>query len=473
MGLVKKELPYKYLLVIDLVGIVISFLLATWIRYGKITKELYISDIYGIAFAIILLVYVVIYYIHNSYGEFFKRGYLDEFLNTVKKNSVLAVILTAVMFVFQQGAAYSRLFFGIFIVLNTMITYVLRQYYKVMILSMYKKSSSSTKIMIITTSKQVKNVLARFRKENAWEYQITYLTIIDKPMVGKKIDGILVKAELNNMFEVAKREVLDGIFIHIPDDTTVEFNLEQIILEFENMGLTVNLSINTFGLKLKEKVVQELSGYPVLTFSSQLFSEGQLQLKRILDIAGGFVGCILTMILTIFLAPVIYIESPGPVFFSQTRIGKNGRRFRIYKFRSMFPDAEERLADLMKKNEMNGLMFKMENDPRITKVGKFIRKTSLDEFPQFFNVLKGDMSLVGTRPPTEKEFLLYEGRHKRRLSLKSGLTGLWQVSGRSDITDFEDVVRLDLEYIDNWSLTMDIKILIKTVGVVLFGKGSK
>ena len=151
----------------------------------------------------------------------------------------------------------------------------------------------------------------------------------------------------------------------------------------------------------------------------------------------------------------------------------NGRRFKIYKFRSMYMDAEERKKELMAQNEMNGLMFKIKDDPRITKIGKFIRKTSIDEFPQFLNVLKGEMSLVGTRPPTEDEFLQYEERHKRRLSLKPGITGMWQVSGRSDIQDFEDVVKLDCEYIDNWSLGLDIKILIQTVLVVLGKRGAE
>ena len=139
----------------------------------------------------------------------------------------------------------------------------------------------------------------------------------------------------------------------------------------------------------------------------------------------------------------------------------------------MYVDAEERKKELEDKNEMKGLMFKMEDDPRVTKVGKFIRKTSLDEFPQFFNVLKGDMSLVGTRPPTEAEFEQYNEHYRRRLSMTPGLTGLWQISGRSDIEDFDEVVKLDLQYIDNWSLTEDFKILLKTVGVVLFGKGAK
>ena len=198
-----------------------------------------------------------------------------------------------------------------------------------------------------------------------------------------------------------------------------------------------------------------------------------MTLKRLMDMAGGLVGILITAVLTPFVALAIKIDSPGPVFFAQTRIGKNGRRFKIYKFRSMYIDAEARKKELEKANEMQGLMFKMENDPRITKVGRFIRKTSIDELPQFFNILRGDMSLVGTRPPTEDEFEQYNSHYRRRISMTPGLTGLWQISGRSDISDFDEVVRLDLEYIDNWSIGLDIKILFKTVGAVLKGRGSK
>ena len=155
------------------------------------------------------------------------------------------------------------------------------------------------------------------------------------------------------------------------------------------------------------------------------------------------------------------LESPGPLFFKQKRVGRNGRYFYIHKLRSMYVDAEARKKELMAQNEMNGLMFKMEDDPRVTKVGKFIRRTSIDELPQFFDVLRGDMSLVG------------ESHHKRRLSMKPGITGLWQVSGRSDIEDFEEVVKLDVAYIDNWSLWGDVKILFKTIYVVFAGKGAK
>lgn len=220
----------------------------------------------------------------------------------------------------------------------------------------------------------------------------------------------------------------------------------------------------------------------MLTASLNMATPLQLLVKRIMDICGGFVGLLFTGIATLFLAPAIYIASPGPIFFSQVRIGKNGRKFKIYKFRSMYMDAEERKKELMDKNEMQGLMFKMDADPRIigsgpdgTKkgLGWFIRKTSLDEFPQFWNVLKGDMSLVGTRPPTVDEWNQYDYHHRARMAIKPGITGMWQVSGRSDITDFEEVVRLDREYIEKWNLGLDIKILFKTVMVVFKGSGSK
>lgn len=473
MDLMRKDMPNRYLLLVDISSIIISFLLALWIRYGNMVSSWLSSKKMSADFAIVILLYTAIYYLYNTYSKLFKRGILDEIIVVIKINFLLAATLTAAMFIFQEGTSFSRMFFACFILLNILITFTFRQYFKILLLGVYKKSNSSYKMMIITTSDQINKVLNKFHKENEWEYQINYITILDKYMVGQKIDGIEVKADFISMFDIAKQEVLDGVFIHIPSGSWVHLDIEEIIQEFQDMGITVDLSIDTFGLKINEKIIRELSGYHVLTFSVRIFTRGQLVIKRMIDIIGGLVGCILTLLLTIVIAPAIYIESPGPIFFSQVRIGKNGRRFRIYKFRSMHPDAEKQKAELMAMNEVNGLMFKITNDPRVTKVGNILRKTSLDEFPQFINILKGDMSLVGTRPPTEKEFLQYQGRHKRRLALKSGLTGLWQVSGRSNITDFEEVVKLDLEYIDNWSLVMDVKILLKTVGVVLFGKGSR
>ena len=191
-----------------------------------------------------------------------------------------------------------------------------------------------------------------------------------------------------------------------------------------------------------------------------------------MDILGALAGLLLTGIAYLIFAPVIRRQSPGPVFFSQERVGRNGRIFHIYKFRTMYMDAEERKKELMEQNKMKGFMFKMDNDPRIIPIGRFLRKSSIDEFPQFWNVLKGDMSLVGTRPPTVDEYKQYEMRHRKRLAMRPGITGMWQVSGRSDIVDFEEIVALDAKYITDWSLRTDLKIIWKTVKIVLKQDGA-
>ena len=219
--------------------------------------------------------------------------------------------------------------------------------------------------------------------------------------------------------------------------------------------------------------IANVSGFnmPMLGLRRTPTGELRLAVKRLMDIAGGAVGLLLAGPILIATAIAIRVDSKGPIFFRQVRAGRNGRKFTMYKFRSMIVDAEEKKAALMHLNEMGGPVFKIQRDPRITRVGRFIRKTSIDELPQFFNILKGDMSLVGPRPPLPSEVEQYEAWQRRRLSVKPGLTGLWQVSGRNQI-DFEEWMQLDLEYIDNWSLWLDLRIILKTVPTVLFHKGA-
>ena len=218
--------------------------------------------------------------------------------------------------------------------------------------------------------------------------------------------------------------------------------------------------------------VDSIDNIPALSIYGTTINATGLFYKRVLDIVGGAVGFIIFCLLYVPVAIAIRLESPGPILFSQIRVGQNNRKFKLYKFRSMYIDAEERKAELMARNEMEGHMFKMKDDPRVTRVGKFLRKTSLDEFPQFINVIKGEMSLVGTRPPTVDEVQKYRKWQRRRVSMKPGVTGLWQVSGRNKINDFEDVVRLDLQYIDGWRFLRDIKILVKTVWVIVSKDGA-
>ena len=246
------------------------------------------------------------------------------------------------------------------------------------------------------------------------------------------------------------------------------------VAQLQNMGIIVNVCISSFDIiDSGKKTLNRVGKYATVEYARNIFSWKQKVLKRILDLCGAVVGLIITGIIFPFIAIAIKADSKGPVIFKQPRVGKNGRIFTFYKFRSMSVNAEAQKEKLMEQNEMNGLMFKMQEDPRITKVGKFLRKTSLDEFPQFFNVLKGDMSLVGTRPPTVQEYEQYSPKHKCRLCMTPGITGMWQVSGRSEITDFEEVIKLDMEYIDDWSIWKDIKILFLTVFAVIFKKGAK
>jgi exopolysaccharide biosynthesis polyprenyl glycosylphosphotransferase len=243
-------------------------------------------------------------------------------------------------------------------------------------------------------------------------------------------------------------------------------------MQFLDMGITVHISMEEMLVGFPNQSMENFGGHKSVSSSLTTVSSVELAIKRLMDIVGSLVGLVFTGIAFIIYAPIIYKQSPGPIIFKQKRVGKGGRIFEVYKFRSMYMDAEERKKELMAKNKMKGQMFKLDNDPRIIPIGKFMRRMSIDELPQFYNILKGDMSLVGTRPPTLDEVAKYKLHHKVRLSVKPGLTGMWQVSGRSNITDFEEVVALDEKYISEWSLALDIKILFQTIYVVFTGKGA-
>ena len=339
------------------------------------------------------------------------------------------------------------------------------------------------KLLIITSKDVASNVVKNMQKNNYARYSLAGVVVIDEDRTGKKVCGVPVVVNAENVPMYVCQEWIDEVLVVISEKLPYP---EDLIEGLTETGVTVHQSlakiINKTG---KRQFVEKIGDYTVLTTSLNYASLGQLVLKRLMDICGGIVGCIATGIICLFVGPAIYIASPGPIFFSQERVGKNGKKFKMYKFRSMYLDAEERKAELMKENKLgDGKMFKMDFDPRVignkilpdgthkTGVGDFIRRTSLDEFPQFFNVLKGEMSIVGTRPPLISETNLYEPRHKVRLAIKPGITGMWQVSGRSEITDFEEVVRLDKEYIENWDIGLDIKILLKTIGVVVKKDGS-
>jgi len=322
---------------------------------------------------------------------------------------------------------------------------------------------------LVTDKKFAINIVKDLLNNKYNNFILKGVIVLDSDGKSEKIAGIPVVANADTMLSFIKTNVVDEIFIDLWDDNLITKAIADYCLD---MGIIVHINMGNVSGHMPNAGVEKINGLTVVTTSISAATFRQIVLKRMIDICGSLAGLVVTGIVSVFIVPLIYMQSPGPVFFTQERVGKNGRRFKLYKFRSMYMDAEERKKELILHNKMDGFMFKMDNDPRITPIGRFIRKTSMDELPQFFNVLKGDMSLVGTRPPTVDEYERYALHHKKRLAIKPGLTGLWQVSGRNNITDFEKVVALDTQYIQEWTLGLDLKILLKTVKVVLRREGS-
>ncbi len=293
----------------------------------------------------------------------------------------------------------------------------------------------------------------------------------DSSKVGQSLGGHEIIGSLDDMPQIIHNNVIDEVVFVVPRSWLDK--IEDVMTFCETEGLKINVAVDYFELKLAKARQSDLRGFPLLTFESTPNKPWQLMLKHIFDLIFSFFALILLSPVFITVAIIIKSTSPGDVFFRQKMCGLHARIFTLYKFRTMIQGAEEKLNGLMMHNEMAGPAFKMKNDPRITAIGRFLRKTSIDELPQLWNVFKGDMSLIGPRPPLATEVKQYDNWHRRRLSMKPGITCLWQVSGRNKITNFNEWAKLDLEYIDKWSLWLDIKIFIKTIPVVLLGIGAK
>ena len=458
------------LLLLDIFCITVSYAIAYLIRFQGAEGTLGRREIMQI-YLPFLLICMLNNFFTNEYKCFFQRGNYYEFLRVLRYNLVLFVGTGFYIYAFRLELEFSRLLLGYFVVINVALTYLMRFAFKKYMNRHYKNSRGSDKIMVVTTSSEIDTVMKHIEQDAGWSYEIIGMAVMDADREGETIRDIPVIASCEDVIEVARRSAVDVVFLHCP--RTENCDLEILVQSFLAMGVICHNCVERFSIDTPCSSVGKFAGFPVTTYAVNVIDYRRMMIKRVMDIAGGTLGLLITLILFPFVALAVKVDSRGPVIFSQVRIGRNGRRFKMYKFRSMYMDAEERKKELMKQNEVQGLMFKMDKDPRITRVGNFIRKTSIDELPQFWNVVRGDMSLVGTRPPTEDEFEQYNIYYRRRLSITPGLTGLWQVSGRSNIKDFEEVVKLDLKYIDEWSLKQDVKILLQTVGVVLFRRGSK
>lgn len=478
----KGWLKHGDFIVLDIIILQLCFILGYWTRYGF--SNPYKVDNYQSQAVILFLCQIFVILFFNNYEGIIRRRKFEELLAVCKYVISILAVLLLYMFLIHQSTDMSRIMIclvvGYFIVLD----FVFRALNKFRIF--HSKYYSKASITLITSKDLIPVAMAKLTSEDIYKnYFISSVLILD----GKDTDGLedygvpIYPLSDESLVEICHKWT-DEVFIIQPDDMAVSRDL---VCKLVEMGLRVNYTMSALiDDRWPITDLRKLGKYKVLSTGINFATAGQLTIKRFIDIVGSIIGLVFTGLLTLFIGPMIYFKDPGPIFFSQERIGKNGKRFKMYKFRSMYKDAEERKKALMEQNKVkDGMMFKMDDDPRIIGsekkdkngkpkgIGNFIRKTSIDEFPQFLNVLKGQMSLVGTRPPTIDEWEKYDLAHRVRMATKPGVTGMWQVSGRSEITDFDEVVRLDREYIESWSLALDVKIMIKTFLVVLKHKGAE
>ncbi len=474
-------------LILDVVMLELTLIISYGIRHAW--SFVGFGDIYKTLSFMLATASIVVGVMHESYHDILRRDYISECRQTILHVTIVEALLIAAAF-FLKEFSYSREVFLLLWVLGVILCVtghcIWKQVLKAVVIG---RQTRKRQVLLVTAPEQAAKVIEEWKQAKVLDCEICGIYMTNRK--ANIISHEAVKA--NNEAAVSAESGVKDVVSSIPVIQTIDGIREYLVKnvvdevlirpgsaldreqmdEFLQAGLTVHMDIGEIVHFNAPTYVEDFADSTVITTAIRMVRPWEMWLKRLMDIVGSCVGLCITGVACIFVVPAIKIADPGPAFFSQIRVGKNGRRFRMYKFRSMYTDAEERKKELMAHNEMKGAMFKMKNDPRIIKgIGTFIRKTSIDELPQFWNVLKGDMSLVGTRPPTEEEYDSYEMRYLRRLSVRPGITGVWQTSGRNKIHDFDDVVRLDTEYITNWSLSMDIRLLVKTVKVVFMEEGA-
>ena len=392
-------------------------------------------------------------------------------LVSLAKVHVLGGIITSSAIYFMEPKGFSRGLFLLFILYSYIFLSLMKLSLKYFLCIIRQRGYNYRNILIVGNRERASGFARLVEQHSGWGLRIAGFVPVGDSTPAEMFEQYPTFGSIDRLAEICKAQPVDEVVFCLPRHSQVI--VDDHLRDMEALGITVRMVLDLYEVHTART---ELSFFhesiPMLTYYSRAFDGTQLLLKRCLDVAGALVGLSITALLFPFIALAIKLDSPGPLFFGQLRVGEHGRRFTCWKFRSMYLDAEARKEELLARNEMNGAIFKIKNDPRITRVGQFLRKTSLDELPQFWNVLMAEMSLVGTRPPTAGEVAVYEDWHRRRICIRPGITGLWQVSGRNEITNFDDIVHLDLQYIDSWTLWQDLKILFRTGWVVFLRKGS-
>ncbi|HIW21125.1 MAG TPA: exopolysaccharide biosynthesis polyprenyl glycosylphosphotransferase [Candidatus Dorea intestinavium] len=432
-------------ILLDVIILELSFFLGYLLRLEGMNN---FPDYFYVAWAVLGLLDLLVALFLNNYSGILRRGPFAELLAVVHHFALVYILFLVWLFAVQQTSAISRIAYIFSVILTICFSYLGRLLLKKSVNNYLKKVYKENKTLVFCEEK--------------------YKEGICKQLTDAKmgIEPSRVITNEDNFLPFIDEHVVDEVYINLIDREKEKKYIEILL----NRGITVNQIIRNNIFTANHSMVRNINNLVVVTNYIKLVNPGELFVKKVMDLLLSLIGVFFMGIAVIIFGPIIYLQSPGSIFFAQTRIGKNGRRFQVFKFRTMYPDAEERKKELMKYNKRDKNMFKMDNDPRIIPIGHFLRKSHIDELPQFVNVLFGDMSIVGTRPPTEAEYKEYDNNHKKRLAIKPGLTGIWQTSKNKDDVDFDEIVTMDVEYITSWSLALDLKLILKTIGVVFTGK---
>lgn len=447
-------------ILIDILLLVVAFCL----DYVFLGRNLDSDALLG--FTILIGIFILIFILSNKEEYLYNVTlfyYLDRVHRKLTKSFFIATVATAAMMNYVVDVEKGRRFFFAFLIIGYAFICIKMFFYKPVMKCLQHNNVPRTAFV---GKVGAFNKFRYFMDKTSIQIElIGYIAMTREELTGAHGSDYI--GCLEDLAELIRTYNLDQLYIIQKNSEELPFTQKYVDLCID-MGVTVRLIVDFYKRRRANSYVSTVGTYPVITYHTITLNTYEQMIKRMVDVVGGLVGCILFAPIMLVTAIAIKLDSPGPVIFKQVRVGQNGRQFMIYKFRSMYIDAEERKKELMAQNEIKGgVMFKMKDDPRITRVGKVIRKFSIDELPQFFNVVGGSMSLVGTRPPTIDEVEKYKKNQWRRISIKPGITGMWQVSGRSSIQDFDDIVELDIEYIDNWTLMLDFKIILKTVLVLI------
>jgi exopolysaccharide biosynthesis polyprenyl glycosylphosphotransferase len=469
-----KRLLSLGLVLADVLLINVALAISHWVRYDlqwfRAVDPAFDAPFSAyIPFGVVLTALLLIAYkLEGVYDHRRGASWFDEFYSVVNGTTTGIVIMVVVIFIYRP-LVYSRLLFFYTGVLIIALLGFSRLVKSIVLRKLRQRGIGVVRTLIVGAGEVGRTIMRNIVAQPGLGYQVVGF-VDDNPEKGHKdIGRFKGLGSIDNLPRIVQEESIDEVIITLP--WMYHRKIISIMTQCEREGVRAFLVPDLFQMSLSRMDVDDLGGVPMIGVKEISITGWKSVTKRAIDFTIALVGLIVLSPLMLLIALAIKLDSPGPVLFRQIRVGKGGRQFVLHKFRSMWEGAEEEQEKLTDLNEAEGPIFKIRHDPRCTGVGRFLRRTSLDELPQFYNVLRGEMSLVGPRPPIPAEVEHYEEWHKKRLEVSPGMTGLWQVSGRSELT-FDEMVLLDIYYIENWSAALDTEIFLRTIPKIIFGSGA-